>query len=88
MTPQLWLELSPSHIRHAQLAAVRQIPKGMHDAALLLHSSANSCYTLQIPCRLLSCGLVPRLGGLGRQNFLQVFVSGRLHSQPAALKAA
>ena len=86
----MWLELSPSHIRHAQLAAVRQIPQGMHDAALLLHGSANSRSTLQIPCRLLSYGLVPRLGGLGHQNFLQVFIaiSGRLHSQPDALKAA
>ena len=90
MTPEMWLELSPSHIRHAQLAAVRQIPQGMHDAALLLHSSANSRSTLQIPCRLLSCGLVPRSGGLGHQNLLQVFIaiSGRLHSQPDALKAA
>ena len=45
MTPQLWLELSPSHIRHAQLAAVRQIPQGMTDAALLLHRSH------VLPCR-------------------------------------
>ena len=86
MTPQLWLELSPSHIRHAQLAAVRQIPQGMTDAGLASASLARS--TLQIRCRLPSCGLVPRLGGLGRQNFLQVFISGRLHSQLDALKAA
>ena len=65
----MWLELSPSHIRHAQLAAVRQFPQGMHDAALLLHSLAKPRFTLQIPCRLPSCGLVPRLGGLGHQNF-------------------
>ena len=42
----MWLELSPSHIRHVQLAAVRQIPQGMHDAALLLHRSH------VLPCRL------------------------------------
>ena len=67
-----------------------KIPQGMHYAALLLHSSASPRSTLQTPCRLPSCGLVPRLGGLGHQNFLQVFIafSGRLHSQPAALKAA
>ena len=34
------------------------------------------------------CGFVPRLVGLGHSNFLQVIHSGRLHSQPAALKAA
>ena len=45
MTPEMWLALSPSHIRHAQLAAVRQFPQGMHDAALLLHRSH------VLPCR-------------------------------------
>ena len=77
MTPEMWLELSPSHTRHAQLAAVRQIPQG--DARCCLASASLARSTLQIRCRLPSCGLVPRLGGLGRQNLLQVFVSGRLH---------
>ena len=78
----MWLELSPSHIRHAQLAAVRQIPQGMHDAALLLHSSANPRSTLQIPCRLPSCGLVPRLGGLGHNIFCRLsFQGGCIRSQ-------
>ena len=65
LTPEVWIDLSLSHIRHAQLAAVRQFPQGWHDAALLLHSLAKPRSTLQIPCRLPSCGLVPRLGGLG-----------------------
>ena len=66
MAPEMWLELSPSHIRHAQLAAVRQQPQGMHDAALLLHRSH------VLPCRLRAACLpvvVPRLGGSGRFFF-------------------
>ena len=52
----MWLELSPFYTRLAQLAAVRQFPQGMHDAALLLHSSATARFTLQNVSLLPSCG--------------------------------
>ena len=40
-------------------------PSGMHDAALLLQSSAITRSTLHTMHRLPYCGFVPRLGGLG-----------------------
>ena len=61
-----------------------KIPQGMHYAALLLHSSASPRSTLQTPCRLPSCGLVPRLGGLGHQIFCRSslpFQGGCIRSQ-------
>ena len=88
MTPEMWLELEPiKHRCHAQLAAVRQNPSGdQHGVALLLHWLSRS--TLEIVCHPPSCGLVPRLGGLGRQNFSRSRLARRtLHTQPAALKA-
>ena len=92
MTPQLWLELSPSHIRHAQLAAVRQFPQGMHGVALLLHCLAFSCPTLEIGCHLSSCGLCHGWVGWGTiffpgLPFPRGVSEGRCFSQPAVLKA-
>ena len=52
---------------------------------MLLHWLSRS--TLEIVCHPPSCGLVPQLGGLGRQNFSRSRVARRtLHTQPAVLK--
>ena len=53
---------------------------------MLLHWLSRS--TLGIVCHPPSCGLVPRLGGSGRQNFSRSRLARRtLHTQPAVLKA-
>ena len=68
MTPEMWLELEPiKHRCHVQLAAVRQFPRGMHGVALLLQWPPR--FTLELGLALLLVVLVPRLGGLGHQNF-------------------
>ena len=70
MTPEMWLELVPIlHQCHVQLAAVRQNPSGDARCCLTTAYVAFSRSTLEDVCHLPSCGLVPRLGGLGHQNF-------------------
>ena len=70
MTPEMWLELVPTlHQCPVQLAAVRQNPSGDARCCLATAFVAFSRSTLVDGCRLPSCGLVPRLGGLGHQNF-------------------
>ena len=54
-----------------------KIPQGMHGVALLLLYMAFSCSTLEDGCHLPSCGLVPRLGGLGHQNFFLAYLAVR-----------
>ena len=67
-----------------------KIPQGMHDAALLLRCSANARSTLQNASLLPSCGFGATVGWVGAPTFFAGFLrrSGRLHSQPGALKAA
>ena len=88
MTPEMWLELSPHHTRHAQLAVARQNPS--EDARCRLASAKFGKPTFypadNAPPPLLWLGAT--VGWVGAPTFLQVFISGRLHSQPAALKAA
>ena len=88
MTPQLWLELSPSHIRHAQLAAVRQIPQGMHDAAMLpCFCIARTFYPADsVPPAFLWPGAT--VGWVGAPKFFAGFRFREAALQPDALKAA
>ena len=72
MTAEMWLELEPiKHRCHVQLAAVRQFPRGMHGAALLLRWPP--CFSMELGFALLPVVLVRRLGGLGHQNSLLFF---------------
>ena len=54
-----------------------KIPQGMHGVALLLLDMAFSRSTLEDGCHLPSCGLVPRLGGLGHYGFFQALIAFR-----------
>ena len=70
---------------------MRNLPKfanslgDKHGVALLLHWPSRS--TLEIVCQLLAVVLVPRLGGLGCQNFFRFRLKRReLHTQPVTLK--
>ena len=76
---------SSAHTTFAMLNLLlfAKIPQGMHDVALRLQSSATPRSTLQTMRRLPYCGLVPRLGGMGHQNLLQV-----THFREAAFAAS
>ena len=68
MTPEMRLELEPiKHRCYVQLAAVRQCPRGMHGAALLLQWPPR--FTLVLDVYLLLAVLLPRLVGLGHPFF-------------------
>ena len=84
------LELEPiSHRCHAQLAAVREIPRDQHGVALLLHWLSRS--TLEIVCPRAPPLLVDWCHGWvgwGANFFSRSRLARRtLHTQPAVLKA-
>ena len=57
-------------------------PNPSGDARCCLASASLARSTLQIPCRLPSCGLVPRLGGWGTKIFCRFsFQGGCIRSQ-------
>ena len=82
MTPEMWLELVPIlHQCHAQLAAVRQFPQGMHRVASLPLCSASHVLPWIVGTTSLLVALALRLGGLGCQNSFRFFSPGGLHLQ-------
>ena len=66
MTPDMWLDLSPSHTVLAHCAADRQTSAEVQ-RGVALQSSGLASFVCHPPSVVL---LVPRLGGLGHKIFL------------------
>ena len=65
MTPEMWLDLSPSHTVLAHFAADRQTSSEVQ-RGVALQSSGLASFVCHPPSVVL---LVPRLGGLGHNFF-------------------